>query len=54
VGSGGRVSQGLAIGITDDFIAGRDPEAVYEQCAIRLSGQEPTEPYELPIDNGET
>ena len=46
VNSEGIVSSGFIIGITDDFLAGRDPEVVYRECVVRRSGEEPTRPFE--------
>ena len=41
IGSGGRSGVGADIGITDDFIRGRDPQAVYESCVYRNTGEAP-------------
>lgn len=38
---------GGEIGVTSDFLAGRDPMAVYEQCVYRLTGQAPIRPPRL-------
>ena len=46
VNSEGAVSSGFIIGVTDDFLAGRDPEVVYRDCVVRRSGKEPTRPFE--------
>ncbi len=46
VNSEGAVSSGFIIGVTDDFLAGRDPEVVYRECVVRRSGKEPTRPFE--------
>ncbi len=35
------------IGITDDFIRGRDPQAVYESCVYRKTGEPPVRPPNL-------
>lgn len=45
VGTSGHVASGLVIGVTDDFLVGRDPETVYRDCVVARSGEEPTEPY---------
>ena len=37
----------VAIGITADYLAGRDPFVVYSQCVERLTGQGPIRPPEL-------
>ncbi|MBS1301350.1 hypothetical protein [Loktanella sp. SALINAS62] len=39
------VQTGIAVGITDDFIRGRDPAVVYSECYTRLSGAAPLAPY---------
>ena len=46
VNSEGAVSSGFIIGVTDDFLAGRDPEDVYRDCVVRRSGKEPSRPFE--------
>jgi hypothetical protein len=33
-----------SIGVTGDFLAGRDPMAVYEECVLQRSGQPPIRP----------
>ncbi|TDL82000.1 hypothetical protein E2L08_04465 [Palleronia sediminis] len=45
VGSGGRASTDFVIGITSDALAGRDPQAVYDDCMRARSGQGPIRPY---------
>lgn len=47
VNSNEGVVGGLEIGITSDFIAGRDPEQVYLNCVRQLTGQEPVRPVRL-------
>lgn len=44
-GSGGFA--GAEIGVTSDFLAGRDPLAVYEECVFQRSGQAPIRPPRL-------
>jgi hypothetical protein len=45
----GHVSTGLTIGVTTDFLAGRDPNQVYTECVYRASGQMPRQPlYTIP------
>lgn len=39
------VQTGISIGVTDDFLRGRDPAAVYAECYVRLSGAAPMFPY---------
>lgn len=46
VGSGGP-SAGASLTITSDFIAGRDPQLVYENCFRNLTGAGPTRPLIL-------
>lgn len=46
VGSDGFQSK-VEIGITSDYIAGRDPYVVYDQCVRQLSGQGPIRPLVL-------
>lgn len=43
----GKVSTGIEIGVTSDFIRGRDPQAVYEDCVIAKTGQPPIRPLVL-------
>lgn len=38
---------GASVGVSGDFLAGRDPLAVYEQCVYGLSGQAPIRPPRL-------
>ncbi len=38
---------GAAIGITDDFVRGRDPIAVYEACVFQKTGQNPVRAVNL-------
>lgn len=38
---------GAEIGISSDFLAGRDPYEVYESCVRKLSGQGPIRPLDL-------
>ena len=46
VGSGGEVSTGVFIGVTHDYLVGRDPEEAYETCVVARSGETPTKPLE--------
>ena len=43
----GKVSTGVEIGVTSDYLKGRDPYEVYEQCVIAKSGQPPIRPLVL-------
>ncbi|MFT6536052.1 MAG: hypothetical protein ACJAQU_000952 [Loktanella salsilacus] len=36
---------GISIGVTDDFLRGREPAVVYAECYTRLSGAAPLTPY---------
>jgi hypothetical protein len=44
VGSGGRRSTEFSIEVTSDFIAGKDPAAVYNSCVWQRAGQPPSRP----------
>ena len=41
-GSGGRVRAALDVEITSDYLAGRDPSAVFNACVQNRSGQFPS------------
>ena len=43
----GKVSTGIEIGVTSDYIRQRDPYVVYEECVIAKSGQPPIRPLVL-------
>ena len=43
----GKVSTGFEIGVSSDYLKGRDPYAVYEDCVIAKSGQPPIRPLVL-------
>lgn len=45
VGSGGRRHAALDLEISADYLAGRDPEKVWQSCVYSRSGQFPTRPY---------
>ncbi len=47
VNSGGNVSSRVEIGISSDFLLGKDPQQVYEDCVLRKTGQGPIRPLEL-------
>ncbi|KAB7616354.1 hypothetical protein F9L33_00290 [Amylibacter sp. SFDW26] len=49
VGIGKRVRTGVGIGIelSSDYLKGRDPEEVYEECVVAKSGEKPTQPLTL-------
>ncbi len=46
VGSGG-TSSSIEIGVTSDYIRGRDPYIVYEECVRQKTGQGPIRPLVL-------
>lgn len=37
----------LSVGVSSDFLTGRDPIEVYEQCVFSRSGQAPIRPPDL-------
>ncbi len=39
------LQSGISIGVTDDFLRGRDPAVVYAECYQRLTGAAPMIPY---------
>ena len=49
VGIGRKVRTGVGIGIelSSDYLKGRDPVEVYEECVVAKSGEKPTQPLEL-------
>ncbi|PWK59322.1 hypothetical protein [Roseicyclus mahoneyensis] len=47
VGSGGRAVSSFDVTVTGDFLSGRDPYVVYDQCFRRLTGAGPTRPLIL-------
>lgn len=36
----------ISVDISSDYIAGRDPSAVFDRCVLRRSGQSPTRPLD--------
>jgi hypothetical protein len=50
INNSGKVSTGFEVGITSDYIRGRDPHAVYEECVRQKTGQGPIRP--LVLDQG--
>lgn len=38
---------GISIGMTSDFLTGRDPQEVYSTCVVKKSGQPPQRPLVL-------
>lgn len=43
--SKGNVGATLSIGVSADYLAGRDPDQVYASCVYGRSGQNPTRPF---------
>jgi opacity protein-like surface antigen len=43
--SQGNVGANLTLGISSDYVLGRDPDAVYAACVMDRSGQMPSRPY---------
>jgi hypothetical protein len=53
VASDGRTAANLQIGISSDYLTGRDPDAVYASCVYQRSGQSPSRPFStLPESRG--
>ncbi|SMO37087.1 hypothetical protein [Paracoccus laeviglucosivorans] len=49
VGSHGARGGYVQVGVSSDYIMGRDPSQVYQDCVLRRSGQLPTVPlYDQP------
>lgn len=46
IGSGGARSR-VELGVTSDFLQGRDPQEVYETCVRQKTGQGPIRPLVL-------
>ena len=38
---------GATLGVTSDYLRGRDPQVVYETCVFEKTGQGPIRPAEL-------
>ena len=47
VNNRGETRTGLSIGVTSDFLKGRDPYEVYDSCVRQKSGQGPIRPLVL-------
>ena len=47
VNSNSGVSTELNIGLSGDFLRGRDPQEVYQSCVIELTGELPIRPARL-------
>ena len=49
VNSDGKVGGAFEVNVSSDFLQGRDPSAVYDQCVLQKSGQVPSQPlYSRP------
>lgn len=49
VNSNGKTSGVLELEVSSDFLQGRDPSAVYDQCVMQRSGMPPSQPlYSRP------
>ena len=44
INSNGQTSGLLDLQVSSDFLQGRDPSAVYDQCVYQKSGQAPSQP----------
>ncbi len=42
--SGGKAVSRVRVDISTDYLSGRDPSAVYDQCVLQKSGQPPRRP----------
>ena len=42
----------ISIELTDDYLAGRDPDEVFEECVIKRSGSKPEQSYSDLVGNG--
>jgi hypothetical protein len=45
VGSDGKAVGGLTIGISSDYLQGRDPSQVFDSCVFARAGQMPSRPF---------
>jgi hypothetical protein len=45
ISSDGEIATELSIGVTGDYLTGRDPSEVYNSCVYQRSGQMPSRPY---------
>lgn len=49
IGSGGRTAGEVDVTVSTDWLAGKDPSAVYETCVMAKSGEAPRRPlYDRP------
>lgn len=47
VNNKGKTKAGVSIGVTSDYLLGKDPYQVYDECVRRKSGQGPIRPLIL-------
>ncbi len=47
INSDGDTTSSVSIGISSDFLLGKDPQKVYEDCVFRKTGQGPIRPLRL-------
>ncbi|MEY4984965.1 MAG: hypothetical protein RIR62_3231 [Pseudomonadota bacterium] len=50
IASDGNVASNIKLEISSDYIAGRDPSAIYDSCVYRKSGQPPRLPLYMRPD----
>ena len=44
VNSNGKVGGAIELNVSSDYLQGRDPSAVYDQCVFQKSGMPPSQP----------
>ncbi len=47
VNSSGEAVSSVEIGVTSDFLTGKDPRQIYDDCVFRKTGQGPIRPLRL-------
>ena len=52
VDSEGGVFSSLSIELTDDYLFGRNPDDVFEECVVKRSGSGPDRPYSELVGDG--
>jgi hypothetical protein len=50
VGTGGRAAAGLELDFSSDYLAGKDPSAVYDACVMSKAGEPPSRPLYIRPD----
>lgn len=45
IASGGRTGASLEMGISSDYLLGRDPDEVFASCVQARAGQSPSRPF---------